>query len=66
MKKLIAGLLGGAFFATSAAAGDLSEPVITEVDDTQAASSAPWLPLLLILGAVVLIGSQDDNSPVIK
>ena len=62
MKKILAVFSALSLTVTSAFAGNLSEPVITEVPDEPAASSAPWLPLVLLLGAVVLIASQDDNS----
>ena len=62
MKKILTTATIATFMATASFAGDFSEPVITEVKETEAASSAPWLPLLLLLGAVILIGSQDDNS----
>ena len=63
MKKIFAVLTAGGFATTSATAGDLSEPVVTEVEEPAAASSsAPWIPLLLILGIGLLVASQDDNS----
>ena len=63
MKKLFTGLFASLFAATSVSAGDLSEPVITEVEEPAAASSsAPWIPLLLLVGVGILIASQDDNS----
>ncbi len=47
MKKIMIGTVAAAFAATTIAiAGDLSEPVITEVQDEPAASSAPWLPIV--------------------
>ena len=56
----------GVFATTTAFAGDLSEPVITEVEEPAAASSsAPWLPLLLLVGVGILIASQDDNAAVV-
>ena len=64
MKKLFSGLFASLFAASSASAGDLAEPVITEVEEPAAASSsAPWVPLLLLIGVGILIASQDDNSP---
>ena len=63
MKKLFTGLFASIFAATSATAGDLAEPVITEVEEPAAASSsAPWIPLLLLVGVGILIASQDDNA----
>ena len=63
MKKLFTGLFASVFAVTSATAGDLSEPVITEVEEPAAASSsAPWIPLLLLVGVGILIASQDDNA----
>ena len=63
MKKILGLMSAFSIAATSVSAGDLSEPVITEVEEPAAASSsAPWLPLLLLVGVGILIASQDDNS----
>ena len=63
MKKILAFVSALSLAATSAFSGDLSEPVVTEVEEPEAASSsAPWLPLLLLVGVGILIASQDDNS----
>ena len=67
MKKLLTGIFAAAFATTTASAGDLAEPTITEVEEPAAASSsAPWLPLLLLVGVGLLIASQDDNSEQIQ
>ena len=63
MKKLLSVIFATTVAATSVSAGDLAEPTITEVEEpTAASSSAPWLPLLLLVGVGLLIASQDDNS----
>ena len=62
MKKLLLGGILAAFTTSMVFAGDVSEPVITEVKEAEAASSAPWLPLLLLVGVGILVASQDDNS----
>ncbi len=48
--------------ASQAVAGDLSEPVITEIQDEPQASSSGWIVPLLLLGVGILIATQDDNS----
>ena len=63
MKKITATAAAMSLAATVTFAGDLAEPVITEVEEAQA-SSAPWLPLLLIVGVGLLIASQDDGISV--
>ena len=63
MKKILAFVSASALAVSSAFAGDLAEPTVTEVEEPAAASSsAPWLPLLLLVGVGLLIASQDDNS----
>ena len=63
MKKLLSITAALGLATSTAMAGDLAEPTITEVQDpAPAASSAPWLPLLLLVGVGLLIASQDDNS----
>ena len=62
MKKILSITTALSIAATSIMAGDLSEPVVTELEEPEAASSsAPWL-ILLVLGAGLLIATQDDNS----
>ena len=63
MKKLLSITTALGFAASTSMAGDLAEPTITEVEEpAAAASSAPWLPLILLVGVGLLIASQDDNS----
>ena len=63
MKKIVIGTVAAVFTSTMALAGDLSEPVITEVDEPEAASSSVGIwPLLLLVGVGILIASQDDNA----
>ena len=61
MKKIAMLATVASFAAASAFAGTLSEPVITEVEEPTAnssAGSAPWLLLLLAAAAVVV--AADD------
>ena len=62
MNKLPLSATALTFIAASSFAGDLTEPTVTEVEEPAAASSAPWLPLLLLIGVGLLTASQDDNS----
>ncbi len=43
-------------------AGDLSEPVITEVSETAPAASAPWLPLIVLAIGVAIISQAGDDA----
>ena len=63
MKKLFLGVTAASFMTATSFAGNLSEPLIQEVEEPEAASSsAPWLALLLLAGVAVFIATQDDNS----
>ena len=62
MKKLVLTTTVASFIAMTSFAGDLSEPIITDVEEPEAASSsAPWLVILLIAGTGLLIATQDDD-----
>ena len=63
MKKLLLGVTAASFMTATSFAGNLSEPLIQEVEEPEAASSsAPWLALVLLAGVAIFIASQDDNS----
>ena len=65
MKNLILGVTAASFMTATSFAGNLSEPLIQEVEEPEAASSsAPWLALLLLAGVAVFIATQDDNTTV--
>jgi len=63
MKKIAMLATVASFAASSAFAGTLSEPIITEVEEPAASSSAgsaPWL--LLLLAAAVLVAANDSGE----
>ena len=62
MKKILAFVAALSLTATTAFSGDLSEPVLTEVEEPAAGSSVGSSPWLLLLGAalIAVVASDDD------
>jgi len=66
MKKITSLVLAASLAVSTASAGTLSDPLITEVEEpAPASSSAPWVPIAVLVGAGLLIYllNDDDDTP---
>jgi len=68
MKKITAFILAASLAVSTASAGTLSDPIITEVEEPAPASSAPWVPIVALVGVGLLIYllNDDDDAPVLQ